>query len=82
MMFVVHADGFVHLNGARYSTREPDRTKLKRQIEGMRRSDPKCEYHLKADRDVPFKVLGEAVLVLQEAGISRVGFLTEPRDVH
>lgn len=80
MKIIVHANGVVQLDGTAYSLREPERSRLKQRIESNFRRDRNCEYQLLADRDVPFKVLGGAALVLQEAGAGKIGFLTEPRN--
>ena len=36
------------------------------------------EVHIRGDKDVRFEAVGRVVLACQQAGIQKVGFLTEP----
>ncbi|MEI9931678.1 MAG: biopolymer transporter ExbD [Rhizomicrobium sp.] len=38
------------------------------------------EVHIRGDRDVRFQAVGRVVFAAQQAGILKVGFLTEPRN--
>ena len=38
------------------------------------------EVHIRGDRGVRFEAVGRVILACQEAGIMKVGFLTEPRN--
>ena len=38
------------------------------------------EVHIRGDKDVRFEAVGRVILACQEAGILKVGFLTEPRN--
>jgi biopolymer transport protein ExbD len=40
---------------------------------------PPPEVHIRGDSDVRFEAIGKVILACQEAGILKVGFLTEPR---
>jgi biopolymer transport protein ExbD len=40
---------------------------------------PLPEVHIRGDKDVRFEAVGKVILACQEAGIQKVGFLTEPR---
>lgn len=40
---------------------------------------PPPEVHIRGDKDVRFEAIGKVILACQEAGIQKVGFLTEPR---
>lgn len=52
-------------------------------VDALRRSiamgAPPPEVHIRGDRDVRFEAIGKVILACQEAGIQKVGFLTEPR---
>jgi biopolymer transport protein ExbD len=41
------------------------------------RRDPLTEVHLRADSRVPYGRVAELIGLLQDAGLSRVGFVTE-----
>jgi biopolymer transport protein ExbD len=38
------------------------------------------EVHIRGDKDARFEAIGKVILACQEAGILKVGFLTEPRN--
>jgi biopolymer transport protein ExbD len=38
------------------------------------------EVHIRADRAVRFEAVGRVILACQQAGVQKVGFLTEPRN--
>ena len=38
------------------------------------------EVHIRGDRDAHFKAIGRVIFAAQQAGILKVGFLTEPRN--
>jgi biopolymer transport protein ExbD len=38
------------------------------------------EVHIRADRGVRFEAVGRVILACQQAGVQKVGFLTEPRN--
>jgi biopolymer transport protein ExbD len=40
---------------------------------------PPPEVHIRGDKEVRFEAIGKVILACQEAGIQKVGFLTEPR---
>jgi len=42
---------------------------------------PRPELHLRADREVRYQLLAEVMSAAQEAGIGRIGFVTDPRPV-
>ena len=41
---------------------------------------PLPEVHIRGDANVRFQALGRVILAAQEAGVPKVGFLTEPRN--
>jgi biopolymer transport protein ExbD len=54
-------------------------------VEALKRLPPadqaKLEVHIRGDREVRFEAIGKVVLACQEAGILKVAFLLEPRNV-
>ena len=40
--------------------------------------DPQPEVHLRGDREVPYEFVGRVVTACQRAGITKLGFITEP----
>ena len=44
----------------------------------LARQNPKTEVQLRADRGVPYGRVAEIIGVVQKAGLSRIGFVTEP----
>ena len=47
-------------------------------IEAAARADPLTEVQLRADRNVPYGRVAELIGIVQKAGLSRIGFVTEP----
>jgi biopolymer transport protein ExbD/biopolymer transport protein TolR len=41
------------------------------------RRNPQLEVHLRADRQVPYGDVAELIALVQQAGLSRIGFVTE-----
>ncbi|MGH6889758.1 MAG: ExbD/TolR family protein [Rhizomicrobium sp.] len=41
---------------------------------------PLPEVHIRGDRDARFEAIGKVILACQQAGIQKVGFITEPRN--
>jgi biopolymer transport protein ExbD len=50
---------------------------LKRALSG---GHPLPEVHIRADSQARFQAVGRVILACQEAGVPKVGFLTEPRN--
>jgi len=44
------------------------------------RGMPLPEVHIRGDKDVRFEAVGRVILAAQEAGVPKLGFLTEPRN--
>ena len=38
------------------------------------------EVHIRGDKNVRFEAVGRVILACQQAGIQKVGFITEPRN--
>lgn len=44
--------------------------------------DPKVEMHLQADRDVRYEIVAETMSAARRAGLTKIGFLTQPSEAH
>jgi biopolymer transport protein ExbD len=80
IVIAVDKDENVYFNNAPVNTSE-----LRgRFVDALRRSQatgaPPPEVHIRGDKDARFEAIGRVVLACQEAGILKVGFLTEPRN--
>jgi biopolymer transport protein TolR len=42
------------------------------------RQDPQTELHLRADQAAPYGLVAELIGLAQKAGLTRIGFATEP----
>jgi biopolymer transport protein ExbD len=73
----ITADGKMYWNGAQV----PDRTKLLELVVAEARKDPQPEIHIKGDRNARFEAIARVIYTVQQGGIVKVGFLTEPKNV-
>jgi biopolymer transport protein ExbD len=71
----VTADGKVYWNGAAV----PDRAKLLELVVTEARKVPQPEIHIKGDRQARYEAIGRVIYTVQQGGIIKVGFLTEPK---
>lgn len=55
-----------------------DATSFTARIADTARRDPRTEVQLRADTAVPYGRVAEVIGVVQRAGLSRIGFVTEP----
>ncbi len=60
--------------------RPADRAELAQRSRAAAQHDPATEVQLRADRSVPYGRVAELIGVLQEAGLSRIGFVTDAPD--
>ncbi len=67
------ADGRLQLDGL-----DVAREELPLRLAEAARRDPQTELHLRADQSVPYGSVAELIGAAQKAGLSRVGFATEP----
>ena len=68
-------DGSVQVEGQRFS----DCRLLKAKLDEIAHRKPKPEVRIfSASKDVDFKSLGHVILLLQQAGVAKIGFLVEP----
>jgi biopolymer transport protein TolR len=57
--------------------RAVERGELVRTVQQAAARDPQTEVQLRADRAVPYGRVAELIGLVQEAGLSRIGFVTE-----
>jgi biopolymer transport protein ExbD len=48
-------------------------------IRSVHSGTPLPEVHIRGDKNVRFQALGRVILACQQAGVPKVGFITEPR---
>ena len=56
-----------------------DAAALRERLAEAATGEPQPELHLRADREVRYQLLAEVMSAAQEAGIGRIGFVTDPR---
>jgi len=70
----VDRDGQVFWNEALV----PNNTVLLERMKEAALRDPQPEVHIRGDQDARYEFIGRVVTVCQRAGITKVGFITEP----
>jgi biopolymer transport protein TolR len=55
-----------------------DATSLKRRIREAAQRNPATEVQLRADKSVPYGRIAELIGLVQQGGLVRIGFVTEP----
>ena len=55
-----------------------DRTALQTRLQALGKRQPQPEVHIRADASADYAAVAKVVLAAQQAGIARIGFLTEP----
>jgi biopolymer transport protein ExbD len=71
----IDRDGNVYWRGGRVE----DRGKLLELMVEQARLDPQPELHLKADRNARYENVARVLFVIQQSGLQKVSFLTEPK---
>jgi len=61
-----------------FDTRLPDAQALQELLAKIAAMQPQPEVHIRGDVRADYEAVGRVVLAAQQAGIARVGFLTEP----
>jgi biopolymer transport protein ExbD len=61
-----------------FNTRLPDQAALAELLRKIATLQPQPELHIRGDVRAEYDAVGRVVLAAQQAGIARVGFLTEP----
>lgn len=70
----VRADGTIVWNGANV-----DAAGLHAALGHAAQASPQPELRLRADRKVPYERVAEVMSAAQESGLTRIGFVTQPR---
>jgi biopolymer transport protein TolR len=80
LILSVDAAGQFYLNfgGDEESPVAPDA--VVERVAAVLRREPKTPVLVKADRSVPYGSVVEGMVLLQESGAEKVGFITDPRD--
>ena len=70
----------VDATGATYwgDQRLPDARALQERLQAAARQQPQPEVHIRGDARADFEAVGRVVYACQTAGITRIGFITEP----
>ena len=71
----IDRDGNVYWRGGRVQ----DRAKLLELMVEQARLDPQPELHLKADRNARYENVARVLFIIQQSGLQKVAFLTEPK---
>lgn len=72
MNIVIRKDGSIYLNDAAFGLRE-----LRAKLRAISKLNPNV--YLKADKDVPYGLVVEVMGEVKEAGIEKLGMITEPK---
>jgi biopolymer transport protein ExbD len=71
----IDAAGKMYWNSAAVA----DRSQLLNLVVAEARKVPQPEIHIRADRQARFEAVGRAIFIIQQGGLVKVGFLTEPK---
>jgi len=75
IQLAVDADGKLHWNGE-----VVDRAGLRQRLEAASQRQPQPQIHLRADKATPYQRLAEVLADSAKAGVTRIGFVSDPRD--
>jgi biopolymer transport protein ExbD len=73
----VAADGKIYWKGGYVA----DRAKLLELVIAEARKKPQPEIHIKGDRNARYESIGRVLYVIQQGGVQKVGFMSEPKAV-
>ena len=73
LRLTVKADGSYWLDDKAVSDEQ-----LAARLQAAGRQQPQPELHLRGDRDVRYERVAQAMAAAQQAGIQKIGFITEP----
>ena len=71
----IKAAGDVYWNGERV-----DKPALAVRMAAAAKSDPQPQVHLRADRTTEYQKVAEVMAMAAKAGLTKIGFVTEPAD--
>jgi biopolymer transport protein ExbD len=76
-----HVDVAVQTDGTiLWDDQKVDDAALEARIAQASRLTPQPEIHLRADRKVPYERVADVMSAAQGGGLSKIGFVTEPRE--
>ncbi|MEC4747198.1 biopolymer transporter ExbD [Methylomicrobium sp. Wu6] len=61
-----------------WDTTAVNRDQLKQNLQKIAAENPQPELHVRADQNVPYRKVAEALADSAKAGVSRIGFVSEP----
>ena len=70
---VISRDGRVQLNNTSLGVDE-----LNQKLSAIVQSQPDCKVALRADKNVPYGQLAEVMAAIRNAGVKKIGMVTEP----
>jgi biopolymer transport protein ExbD len=70
----IQADGSIHWNGIAI---QPEQ--LSQRIASAAAQQPQPELHLYADRKTPYEHVAQVMAAAQSGGLSKIGFITDPK---
>ncbi|MDM0113187.1 biopolymer transporter ExbD [Variovorax sp. J22R133] len=74
ILFTVTADGSYYWNDQKISDEE-----LSRRLSAEAAKDPQPELHIRGDKEVRYERVALAMSAAREAGVRKIGFITEPK---
>ncbi len=80
LVLSVDASGNFYLNIGGDEETPIDAEAVVQRVSAVLRREPKTAVLVKADRSVPYGSVVEGMVLLQESGAEKVGFITDPRD--
>ena len=81
IVVAVTAEEEVFYNNAPVTYAELHGRFLNALLKAAKTGTPLPEVHIRADERVRFEAVGRAILAAQQAGVPKVGFITEPRNI-
>jgi biopolymer transport protein ExbD len=80
IVIAVDHDGNVYWNNAPVDFSELRPRFGQALLRSKAKGTPLPEVHIRGDRDARFEPIGRVILAAQQAGVPKVGFITEPRN--
>lgn len=80
IVVAVTSDEDVYFNNSPVSYADLHQRFISALLRAAKSGTPLPEVHIRADKDVRFEAVGRAILAAQQAGVPKVGFITEPRN--
>jgi biopolymer transport protein ExbD len=69
----INADGQIYWDAVLV-----DRDRLRHNLQQIAAESPQPELHIRADQKVPYRAVAESLADAARAGVSRIGFISEP----